>query len=233
MWYSCNVRTSIHPSNTGNPLTSASQLCCGRTSVCTFLRHRSCVHVPESDWAFQEGGEGVQYSRTTHRSLKGHKQEKLKQTQPLPFSQDTFRHFYWLTRAGALFFHSSSCLPLSAFLFKEFWRFDLWTLTPLEKLKLSKGTWFETRVLALSWFRSLSFFNSVLFDWFVEWHSVAACHPDEWQTCTHSLTANSTACKSHFSIHFHSLSRLLLLYYIRGRNLKIPKFSTWLDPVKG
>lgn len=76
---SCSVRTSSRPSNTGNPLTSASQLCCGRMSVCIFLRHRSCVHVPESDGVCQEGGysiAGPTNSLTDH-GPKGRTQEKL------------------------------------------------------------------------------------------------------------------------------------------------------------
>lgn len=80
---SCSMKTSSRPSNTGNPLTSASQLCCGHMSVCIFLRHRSCVHVPESDGVFfffsfsGGGGVTVLQCRPTDRSPEGHTQEKL------------------------------------------------------------------------------------------------------------------------------------------------------------
>lgn len=48
-WASCRSRSGSLPSNPGNPLTSASRLCCGCMSVCTLLRPRPCVLGPELD----------------------------------------------------------------------------------------------------------------------------------------------------------------------------------------
>lgn len=126
----CSVRTSSHPLNTGNHLTSASLLCWGHMSVCMFLWHRFCVHVPES--VFQKGG--LQYSRTnqpTQPQSQGMLTRKVKQTQPLPFSQDASSHSYWLTHEEAFsFFHYSPTLHFSL---RKLWRFGLCTLTPLGK----------------------------------------------------------------------------------------------------
>lgn len=77
IWSSCSVGTSSRPSNTGNPLTSASRLCCGRMSVCTFLRHRSCVHVPASDGFCFSGG-GLWHRRSNEPRSRGTHTRKVK-----------------------------------------------------------------------------------------------------------------------------------------------------------
>lgn len=134
---SCSVRTSSRPSNTGNPLTSASQLCCGRMSVCIFLRHKSCVHVPESDRVFRRGG--LQYCRANQPMDRpqswGTRTRKVKQTEPQPFSQDTFRHSYWLTHKIAPLFIGPFASPTLLLSLRKLWRFGLWTLTLLGKQK--------------------------------------------------------------------------------------------------
>lgn len=156
IWSSCSVRTSSRPSNTGNPLTSASQLCCGHMSVCIFLRHRSCVHVPKSNgrmgfFFFQEGGysAAAPTNRPTDHSPKGRTQEKLNKHKHCLFLRTLIG---WPIREP--FFSLVPLLPYSALLFKEGLAYELWPLR--ESRKLSKRTRRETRFLfGMSWFGSL------------------------------------------------------------------------------
>ncbi len=151
IWSSCSVRTSSCPSNTGNPLTSASQLCCGRMSVCIFLRHRSCVHVPESDGVFQEGGYSTAgpTNPSTDRSPEGHTQEKLNKHNHGLF----LRTLLLADPQGSPVF---SLVPLCSSLEGGFGGLasELWPFW--DSRKLSKGTRREATFLSgMSWFGSL------------------------------------------------------------------------------
>lgn len=102
------MRSSSRPSNTGNPLTSASRLCCGHKSVCVLGRCSSCVPVPESESLFRAAGA---YSNADPPGLRSQRTHTgtVEQTQAQPVSQ------------AALPSHWSSFYPLTSPLSVELW----------------------------------------------------------------------------------------------------------------
>lgn len=140
---------------------------------------------------FRRGGYSTAVP-TNRPQSRGTHTRKVKQTQLLPFSQNTSRHSYWLTHETALFVIGPLASPTLLFSLREVWPLNS---DPFGKAESSLKGPGERRGSSLECLDLGDFFLHCCplwlvyrpFSLFKKWESEVFCHPGEGHACLHSL----------------------------------------------